>query len=62
MCISVSESEGEKKRTGQRRMAPPRLTGALRSFSSVSKKEDLTDQFYDLKVRSDTTYVKIKSH
>lgn len=31
-------------------MAPPRLTGALRSFSSVSKKEDVTEHLYDLKV------------
>ncbi|XP_013879087.1 activating signal cointegrator 1 complex subunit 3 [Austrofundulus limnaeus] len=30
---------------------PPRLTGFLRSFSSVSKKEDLTEQFYDLKAK-----------
>lgn len=32
-------------------MSPPRLTGALRSFSSVSKKEDFSEQLYDLKVR-----------
>ncbi|XP_017269735.1 activating signal cointegrator 1 complex subunit 3 isoform X2 [Kryptolebias marmoratus] len=32
-------------------MAPPRLTGALRSFSHVSKKEDLTEQFCDLKAK-----------
>ncbi|MED6261623.1 hypothetical protein ATANTOWER_007730 [Ataeniobius toweri] len=31
-------------------MSPPRLTGALRSFSNVSKKEDPTEQLYDLKV------------
>uniref|UniRef100_A0A3Q3RSP6 Activating signal cointegrator 1 complex subunit 3 n=1 Tax=Mastacembelus armatus TaxID=205130 RepID=A0A3Q3RSP6_9TELE len=30
-------------------MSPPRLTGALRSFSSVSKKDDFTEQLYDLK-------------
>ncbi|KAL0984962.1 hypothetical protein UPYG_G00151150 [Umbra pygmaea] len=30
-------------------MSPPRLTGALRSFSTVSKQEDFTDQVYDLK-------------
>ncbi|CAL8248146.1 unnamed protein product [Lota lota] len=30
-------------------MSPPRLTGALRSFSNVSKKEDLDDQVYDIK-------------
>ncbi|CAJ1061882.1 activating signal cointegrator 1 complex subunit 3 [Xyrichtys novacula] len=30
-------------------MSPPRLTGALRSFSTVSKKEDFTEQLYDLK-------------
>ncbi|KAJ3598428.1 hypothetical protein NHX12_001938 [Muraenolepis orangiensis] len=30
-------------------MSPPRLTGALRCFSSVSKKEDLGAQVYDLK-------------
>lgn len=34
-------------------MSPPRLTGALRSFSSVSKKEEQTEQLYDLKVRHD---------
>lgn len=34
-------------------MSPPRLTGALRSFSSVSKKEEQTEQLYDLKVRQD---------
>ena len=32
-------------------MSPPRLTGALRSFSNVSKKEDFTGKLYDLKVR-----------
>ncbi|XP_075320774.1 activating signal cointegrator 1 complex subunit 3-like [Odontesthes bonariensis] len=32
-------------------MSPPRLTGALRSFSNVSKKEDLAEQFYDLKAK-----------
>ncbi|XP_061571388.1 activating signal cointegrator 1 complex subunit 3 isoform X2 [Cololabis saira] len=32
-------------------MSPPRLTGALRSFSNVSKKEDLYDQLYDLKAK-----------
>ncbi|XP_059194984.1 activating signal cointegrator 1 complex subunit 3 [Centropristis striata] len=32
-------------------MSPPRLTGALRSFSSVSKKEDFTGQLYDLKTK-----------
>nr|XP_046256523.1 activating signal cointegrator 1 complex subunit 3 [Scatophagus argus] len=32
-------------------MSPPRLTGALRSFSNVSKKEDCTDQLYDLKTK-----------
>ncbi|XP_035770320.1 activating signal cointegrator 1 complex subunit 3-like [Neolamprologus brichardi] len=32
-------------------MSPPRLTGALRSFSSVSKKEDLSEQLYDLKAK-----------
>ncbi|XP_035984554.1 activating signal cointegrator 1 complex subunit 3-like isoform X2 [Fundulus heteroclitus] len=32
-------------------MAPPRLTGALRSFSTVSKKEDPTRQLYDLKTK-----------
>lgn len=34
-------------------MSPPRLTGALRSFSSVSKKEEETEQLYDLKVRQE---------
>lgn len=32
-------------------MSPPRLTGALRSFSTVSKQEDFTQDVYDLKVR-----------
>ncbi|KAF3691498.1 Activating signal cointegrator 1 complex subunit 3 [Channa argus] len=32
-------------------MSPPRLTGALRSFSNVSKKEDVTEQLYDLKTK-----------
>ncbi|CAN9514188.1 unnamed protein product [Ophioblennius macclurei] len=32
-------------------MSPPRLTGALRSFSNVSKKEDVTEQVYDLKAK-----------
>ncbi|KAK5611744.1 hypothetical protein CRENBAI_010730 [Crenichthys baileyi] len=32
-------------------MSPPRLTGALRSFSNVSKKEDPTEQLYDLKAK-----------
>ncbi|XP_074539494.1 activating signal cointegrator 1 complex subunit 3 [Halichoeres trimaculatus] len=32
-------------------MAPPRLTGALRSFSNVSKREDFSDQLYDLKAK-----------
>lgn len=32
-------------------MSPPRLTGALRSFSIVSRKEDLGEQRVDLKVR-----------
>uniref|UniRef100_A0A3Q3JPI3 Uncharacterized protein n=1 Tax=Monopterus albus TaxID=43700 RepID=A0A3Q3JPI3_MONAL len=32
-------------------MSPPRLTSALRSFSNVSKKEDLTEQLYDLKIK-----------
>uniref|UniRef100_A0A672FSE4 Activating signal cointegrator 1 complex subunit 3 n=1 Tax=Salarias fasciatus TaxID=181472 RepID=A0A672FSE4_SALFA len=32
-------------------MSPPRLTGALRSFSNVSKKEDLAEQVYDLKAK-----------
>lgn len=31
-------------------MSPPRLTGALRSFSNVSRREDFTEQLYDLKV------------
>ena len=31
-------------------MSPPRLTGALRSFSNVSKKDDIDGQVYDLKV------------
>ncbi|XP_073703976.1 activating signal cointegrator 1 complex subunit 3 [Garra rufa] len=30
-------------------MSPPRLTGALRSFSTVSKQDDLTQDIYDLK-------------
>uniref|UniRef100_A0A8C7XBM4 Activating signal cointegrator 1 complex subunit 3 n=1 Tax=Oryzias sinensis TaxID=183150 RepID=A0A8C7XBM4_9TELE len=30
-------------------MSPPRLTGALRSFSNVSRKEDLSEQLFDLK-------------
>lgn len=34
-----------------RTMAPPRLTGALRSFSTVSKQEDLSLELYDLKAR-----------
>lgn len=32
-------------------MSPPRLTGALRSFSNVSKKEDFSEQLYDLKTK-----------
>uniref|UniRef100_A0A8C4NRA2 Activating signal cointegrator 1 complex subunit 3 n=1 Tax=Dicentrarchus labrax TaxID=13489 RepID=A0A8C4NRA2_DICLA len=32
-------------------MSPPRLTGALRSFSTVSKKEDFTEQLNDLKTK-----------
>ncbi|XP_068188978.1 activating signal cointegrator 1 complex subunit 3 isoform X2 [Antennarius striatus] len=32
-------------------MSPPRLTGALRSFSSVSKKDDFSQQLYDLKTK-----------
>lgn len=32
-------------------MVPPRLTGALRSFSGVSKKEDPTEQPIDLKAK-----------
>lgn len=32
-------------------MAPPRLTGALRSFSTVSKQEDSTQDLYDLKTK-----------
>lgn len=32
-------------------MSPPRLTGALRSFSIVSRKEDPGEQRFDLKVR-----------
>ncbi|MCJ8728529.1 hypothetical protein PDJAM_G00005490 [Pangasius djambal] len=32
-------------------MAPPRLTGALRSFSTVSKQEDLSLELYDLKAK-----------
>lgn len=31
-------------------MSPPRLTGTLRSFSTVSKKEAFSGQLYDLKV------------
>ena len=41
-------------------MSPPRLTGALRSFSNVSKKEDQDGQVYDLKVKcvvNDALYV-----
>ncbi|CAB1334133.1 unnamed protein product, partial [Coregonus sp. 'balchen'] len=32
-------------------MSPPRLTGALRSFSTVSKHEDFTEEVYDLKTK-----------
>ncbi|XP_058504063.1 activating signal cointegrator 1 complex subunit 3 [Solea solea] len=32
-------------------MSPPRLTGALRSFSHVSKNEDFTEKPYDLKTK-----------
>ncbi|KAK7157184.1 hypothetical protein R3I93_008608 [Phoxinus phoxinus] len=32
-------------------MAPPRLTGALRSFSTVSKQDDSTHDLYDLKTK-----------
>ncbi|KAG7336122.1 hypothetical protein KOW79_000815 [Hemibagrus wyckioides] len=32
-------------------MAPPRLTSALRSFSTVSKQEDLSLELYDLKAK-----------
>ncbi|XP_068602904.1 activating signal cointegrator 1 complex subunit 3 [Brachionichthys hirsutus] len=32
-------------------MSPPRLTGALRSFSNVSKKEDFSPQLHDLKTK-----------
>uniref|UniRef100_A0A673JDG9 Uncharacterized protein n=1 Tax=Sinocyclocheilus rhinocerous TaxID=307959 RepID=A0A673JDG9_9TELE len=31
-------------------MSPPRLTGALRSFSTVSKQDNLTQDIYDLKL------------
>lgn len=33
-------------------MSPPRLTGALRSFSIVSRKEELSEKHFDLKVSS----------
>lgn len=42
-------------------MSPPRLTGALRSFSSVSKKEEETQQLYDLKVRHSHTCIVVGS-
>ncbi|XP_067305469.1 activating signal cointegrator 1 complex subunit 3 [Pseudorasbora parva] len=32
-------------------MSPPRLTGALRSFSTVSKQDDFTQDIYDLKTK-----------
>lgn len=32
-------------------MAPPRLTGALRSFSNVSKRDDVHEQLIDLKTK-----------
>ncbi|KAM6995450.1 activating signal cointegrator 1 complex subunit 3 isoform 1-T2 [Tautogolabrus adspersus] len=32
-------------------MSPPRLTGALRSFSNVSKREDFTEHLCDLKTK-----------
>ncbi|TRY60613.1 hypothetical protein DNTS_007572 [Danionella cerebrum] len=32
-------------------MSPPRLTGALRSFSNLSKQEDVTQDVYDLKTK-----------
>ncbi|XP_062322265.1 activating signal cointegrator 1 complex subunit 3-like [Osmerus eperlanus] len=32
-------------------MSPPRLTGALRSFSNVSKQEDFTEEVYDLRTK-----------
>lgn len=32
-------------------MAPPRLTGALRSFSTVSKQENFPSELYDLKAK-----------
>lgn len=47
LCLVTSygpQSDGQP-------MSPPRLTGALRSFSTVSKQEDFTEEVYDLKVR-----------
>ncbi|XP_061770948.1 activating signal cointegrator 1 complex subunit 3 [Nerophis ophidion] len=32
-------------------MTPPRLTGALRSFSDVTRKEDFNEKLYDLKTK-----------
>nr|XP_046169368.1 activating signal cointegrator 1 complex subunit 3-like [Oncorhynchus gorbuscha] len=32
-------------------MSPPRLTGGLRSFSTVSKHEDFSEEVYDLKTK-----------
>ncbi|XP_061919735.1 activating signal cointegrator 1 complex subunit 3 [Entelurus aequoreus] len=32
-------------------MTPPRLTGALRSFSNVTRKEDFNEKLYDLKTK-----------
>lgn len=43
-------------------MSPPRLTGALRSFSNVSKKVDFTQELSDLKVRPTNGQTLCKKH
>lgn len=49
MMLRVTLSHRNNYCSIYRTMSPPRLTGALRSFSSVSRKEN-TEQLWDLKV------------
>lgn len=55
-CVQHLSSFRNRSRGDQRdqwaAMSPPRLTGALRSFSIVSRKEELSEKHFDLKVSS----------
>lgn len=52
-CVQHFSSFRKRSRGDQwAAMSPPRLTGALRSFSIVSRKEELSEQHFDLKVSS----------